>query len=320
MKQTSHATSHKVIFLLTALALGACSGGGGGSGSTTTGGSSGGSSGGSGDIGAVGVTGTGTSTDPWTMPTENETGLTKTLKDYLADGGYWQFIFDGATVTASGTAATFGTTAVYDTVNDTWTITVDGVDQILTGPMVYGNYGSCGPAPCMEMHIFDAGSTVAQYGTFGNVSASTTSGTNQLFFHTGLNTPVANLPGSATYTGYFEGTSTAALGYTVDNSVSMTADFGAGIFTFSSAGTVIDYTGTLANYTLDSTSVTISGNSYNGAMTGSLTLVGGTTDSTYTGSIEGAFYGPAAEQTAGAVVVENGTGERIQGGFWGIIP
>jgi hypothetical protein len=315
MKQSSHAASYKVIFLLTALTLGACGGGGGGSGSTTTGGSSGGS----GDIGAVGVTGTGTSTDPWTMPTENETGLTKTLKDYLADGGYWQFIFDGATVTSSGTAATFGTTAVYDTVNDTWTITVDGVDQILTGPMVYGNYGTCGPAPCMEMHIYDAGSTVAQYGTFGNVSASTTSGTNQLFFYTGLNTPVANLPGSATYTGYFEGTSTVAMGYAVDSAAAMTADFGAGTFTFASAGTVIDYTGTLANYTLDSSVVTISGNSYSGTMTGSLTMVGGTTDSTYTGSIEGAFYGPAAEQTAGAVVVSNGT-DRIQGGFWAASP
>ena len=312
MRQSFVTTSLRAFTLLAALALGACGGGGG----SPAGGGSGG--------GAVGVTGTGTVDDPWTMPTENEAGLTKTMDDYLADGGYWQFVFDSTAVNYGGAASTFSPTAVYNTVDDAWTITVNGVDSILPWAVAgYNNISTCGSADCIWMSIYDAGASVAQYGTFGylSVSNSTTTDTDLAFFYTGLKTPVGNLPGTASYTGYFEGWATT-VGTTVDNSASMTADFGAGTFIFSSAGDIDDgIGGTWGSYTLDSSVVTISGNSYSGTMTGSLTPTDGVTDSTYTGTIEGAFYGPAAEQTAGAVVVENSTGVmRIQGGYWAAIP
>jgi hypothetical protein len=33
--------------------------------------------------------------------------------------------------------------------------------------------------------------------------------------------------------------------------------------------------------------------------------------------IEGAFYGPAADETAGAITTESDGGDLLYGGFWG---
>lgn len=311
MKHISFKVLPQTYVLLASLLLAGCAGGGGG------------------------ASPDGSLANPWVLPAEYDAVAVKKIKDYVADGGYLQFNYDHLNVNTTGSPVSFGGSLVYDTVNDTWTVAVNGVDYTLTDDGAF-NYasGTCGTEFCAELDMFDVQDAFTYgvlagrflggaYGSFGTLTTESTTGDVDIaYLYTGMKTPDMPTAGTANYTAVFEGGSTAVNGSILDvatATMSMSADFGTGDFVFSSAGDVVDGGGaTVATYTLDS-AATISGNTYSGTATGSLT-VSSVTDSTYTGTIEGAFYGPSAVETAGVIMTENSTGDTLGGGFWGEDP
>ncbi|MDH5557045.1 MAG: transferrin-binding protein-like solute binding protein, partial [Alphaproteobacteria bacterium] len=322
MKSLFRKTLTPGLVLLTASILGGCFGGGGG--------------------GAA----LGTAANPWTVPLEYDPAAPKDIAGLVSTGGVWKFPYDHVNVNASGAWATFGMSMAYDTVNDTWTVSVNGADHTLAAdgsdPSTDYATGTCGTELCIVLDLFDASEAFdvgilggfflgGRYGSFGTVTTEDPTGDVDIaYFYTGLKTPATGTDGmpttgTAAYGMYFKGEATA-VGGTMHQTVSaggadgISVDFGTGDVTFSSSGDVLDGGGAVvASYTLNSTG-TITGNRYDSTRaTGSLSI-GALADTSYSGSMEGAFYGPAAVETAGVISVTNSTGDRISGGFYGRDP
>ncbi|MEQ1697570.1 MAG: transferrin-binding protein-like solute binding protein [Hyphomicrobiaceae bacterium] len=156
--------------------------------------------------------------------------------------------------------------------------------------------------------------TDAVYGSYS--SGAMPSGQLGGFF-TGTPTSQAQMPGNitATYSGGFVGYEvTNSTVYEVAGASSVTANFGAGTVS-GAVSSLTNLYGTPSAYGLSMTG-TITGNTYNG--TAGFTGAGAPT--TTTSAMNGAFYGSAATQTAGALSV-TGTGAggatTVVGGFGG---
>lgn len=288
----------------------------------------------------------GTAANPWTVPLEYDAAAPTDVAGLVAAGGVWKFPYDHVNVNASGSWANFGMSMVYDTVGDSWTVSVNGADYILAKDRstLSTDYtsGVCGVERCVVLDLFDGYEAAymgflygrflgGQYGSFGTITTSDPSGdTDIAYLYTGLKTPTTGTDGmpttgTANYYMYFKGEATAVGGTmyqvaTAGGTDGISVDFATGDVAFSSSGNVVDGAGTvIATYSLNSTAI-ITGNRYDSTRaTGSLS-VGATTDMSYSGAMEGAFYGPAAIETAGVIVVTNGTGDRISGGFYGRDP
>ena len=286
------------------------------------------------------LTGAGTAANPFRMPTEAPGGMTADMSDYFtADASAYKW-----EVAIRGVAASYSTqfsSLVYDPATDSFTVDVTyagtTTSHTLLNPDGDQYYDDCGGAYCwslskfVEIGVFDAATaspTGRDYGTFASLYFRDDTIPKRAFHyaHTGLATPTTALPaGSATYTGVLQG-STALSGATyelLDNASTVLADFGAGTIGLSAGGTVLvdDGSGTpIPGTTFVVTgTATISGNTFSGTSAidvtdslGTVSLAGGA------GTLDGGFYGPAAEQLAGSLHV-SGT-DYLLAGFWGERP
>jgi hypothetical protein len=138
----------------------------------------------------------------------------------------------------------------------------------------------------------------------------------------GLKTPSADMPtGSYTYNGDFAGEIVLVGGTTYDaaSTATINVNFGLSTINLSSTGDVIDDSSSVVGtYELSGAGV-ISGNSYSGNVATAVYSpdVGSEINFDSNGMIEGAFYGPAADETAGAFKTESAGGDLLYGGFWG---
>jgi hypothetical protein len=273
----------------------------------------------------TGVTGTGTASDPYVLPAENQPGLRQGIEDYLDEDGSWKFPYDDIEVLVDGTTLPAFGDIVYDTQSDMWTVTIDGVQYVLSvaGDVYASADCSGGPGTCVELSSFDKNASTSQYGTFGaiHVDDGTDVSVAQIFY--GLKTPVADMPtGTATYNGNFQGQIVLLDGTTYDaaSTATLNANFGAPSpsISLSSTGSVMNSSSvTVGQYSVSGVA-SISGNSYSGTATGTFTpTVGTAIDFDSSGTMAGAFYGPAADETAGALTAESGGGDLLYGGFWG---
>ena len=267
----------------------------------------------------TGVSGTGSLSNPFVLPSENQTGLDQGIEDYLEHDGHWTFRYGSIDVLAAGPSlADFGD-IIYDTRTDSWTVTVDGTDYTLSNSAgTYRNTACGGAGTCVELSVYDASLATSQYGTFGSITEDDGTSISVAQVYYGLKTPSADMPaGSATFNGTFAGQVSLAAGGIYDatsTTATIGANFDTGVVTLASSGTVADGGG--GTYTLSGIA-TISGNVYSGdAVTGTYTS-GGTILFSENGMLEGAFYGPAASETAGAVSTSSGAGDLLYGGFWG---
>jgi len=263
------------------------------------------------------VSGSGSLSNPFVLPEENQKGLDQGIEDYLDHDGHWTFRYSGIDVLASGPSlAEFGD-IIYDTRTDIWTVTVDGTDYSLSNVGgAYQNAACGGAGTCVELSVYDADPVTSQYGTFGSIAEDDGTSISVAQVYYGLKTPSADMPaGSATYNGVFAGQVSLAAGGIYDatsTTATIGANFDSGVVTFASSGTVAGG----GTYALAGTA-TISGNVYSGdTVTGTYTS-GGTILFDENGMLEGAFYGPAADETAGAVSTSSADGDLLYGGFWG---
>jgi hypothetical protein len=271
----------------------------------------------------TGVAGNGSSGDPYVLPAENQTGVTQGIEDYLEQEGHWKFPYDGMTLLVEGAVLPAYGDIVYDTRLNQWTVTVGGTTFLLNlagGPYQSPNCGGVGT--CVELTSYDNNSLTSQYGTFGAIN--TDDGTNvsvaQIYY--GLKTPSADMPpGSYTYNGDFAGEIVLVGGttYNAASTATIDVDFGLSTLSLSSAGNVTDNSSNVVGtYLLNGTGL-ISGNVYSGNIATAVysPTVGSDISFNSNGMIEGAFYGPAADETAGAFKTESAGGDLLYGGFWG---
>jgi hypothetical protein len=301
-----------------ALGLSGCLGGGGNGGGSTL------------DMGAV--TGTGGAADPYVMPTEMPAGANGGIDDYFAAApGVWQFDSSSKQIEAGGNTIappTISPTLKYDSVANFWTFSFDGTEYVpnwnYSGAYTCGGYRvpACdAPADTriglIYIGIGDYDETITEYGRFAMVwyelDSATDSSTAFLLSHTGMRTPAGSMPdsGSARY----ERSSVALLhrgagkqSLMGEGAVTITANFG-------SSGNTVELLGSLSLRTAGVTdggeviysggTVTmtgsggITGNEFTGTVSADLTGMAGAADTTLTGNMAGAFYGPAAEEVAG---------------------
>lgn len=270
----------------------------------------------------TGVTGSGTPGNPYVLPPENQSGITQGIEDYLDEGGSWKFPYDSVTVLVDGAVLPAYGDIVYDTVLDRWTVTVGGATYLLSfADGVYESPG-CGVGTCVELSSYDNDSMTSQYGTFGaiHVDDSTNVSVAQIYY--GLKTPAADMPaGSYTYNGDFDGEIVLADGttYAAGSSATIDVNFGLSTINLSSTGEVIDGSSVVVGEYVLSASGLILGNSYSGDVVTAIYSpdVGSNISFNVNGMIEGAFYGPAADETAGAIKTESLGGDILYGGFWG---
>lgn len=322
--QTHHIRSRRNAGLLAGVALGAvialagCGGGGGGAGDVVP----------PGPVidmnPAIVGPGDGTTlTTAYVLPTEVPAGTNGGIDDYFAVAGFWEISGSVLKVDLTGKSkAKFGQ-LVYDSTANQWNVKVTANYEplIATGT---GGYASAGCATvsdlCAEFSRY-ANSSTALYGTFGNARYDDRQGALSIAaVHFGLKTPIAEMPGgTAFYTGVFEGVASegtllyAAAGTTTIDVV-FAADLLPGLVTLHSEGTV----GDTGSYILDGLAV-IADNTYTGSVDATVTLSDAhAADATYTGGkLNGAFYGPGAVQTAGAVSTTSATtGYVFVGGYW----
>ena len=252
----------------------------------------------------------GTDIDPYVLPTEMATGTNGGIEDYFARGGYWSVPDrDLKGWVLSGDA---GFTHYYDADADIWIVDFEDAGFVSGSPATEthkfgwdagaGRYVDSGGG---TLSIYDADPATAQYGTFGIVNAPTAltgiligAGNAIYYFHTGIGTPLANMPnaGSATYNGTFQGyygTSMAGY-YAANGEVTFGANFGTGEIALS-----MPTDGTIAGggtFSLSGTG-TVSGNVFSI----STTATASTTSVTMTGAMTGSFYGPSADEIAGTL-------------------
>jgi hypothetical protein len=271
----------------------------------------------------TGVGGGGSSADPFVLPTENQSGVTQGIEDYLEQDGYWKFPYDSMILLVEGAVLPAYGDIVYQTRLDQWTVTVGGITYTLSlAGDIYDSPACGGVGTCVELSSYDNDSLTSQYGTFGAIH--TDDGTNvsvaQIYY--GLKTPSADMPaGSYTYNGDFAGKIVLVGGttYGAESTATIDVNFGLSTLNLSSAGNVTDDSSSVVGtYVLNGTGL-IAGNSYVGNIATAVysPTVGSDINFNTDGTIEGAFYGPAADETAGAFKTESAGGDLLHGGFWG---
>lgn len=308
---------------------------------TVLAGCSGGSGGPSIDRGAV--IGTGAISDPYIMPSEMPSNTNGGMEDYIArmGGDWWLFIPDAAKKNTIGSSATTLAIMMYDPKNDQWGLVyslVGGADSggiFLAKNSATGLY-SCDPAvtTCLysdvDFALLDQSPNQSQYGTFAYAHYDDGAG-NALFQYltTGLKTQASAMPttGTASYSGDFEVTLTQlSTGYYWRSSggkIAVDADFGGNSLVFNTAtAAVFNGGGTpfpaTDQYTV-SGSATITGNTFTSVAFGGEQYAGdGTLLGSYTGTLDGAFYGPSANELAGAFQQYNPSNADfvVTGGLW----
>lgn len=261
------------------------------------------------------------------LPAEFSATGPATIDDHFATGGTWRVNLDGQVETTVFGSANLVEAMIYNADTDQWTINVDGRNLVLDGP---GFYTSCAAssASCAILSLYDDSLLTSQYGTFGEITYLGAADDVEYFVHAGLKTPSADMPtgGAGTYTGTFKGW----VNYT-DPGTSITT--GTLIFgnadidvTFTLGGGDVVFSSTDSLYYSLSGTATISGNTYadTGTVTGSYDNGAGVTLNLAAdgagSSLSGAFYGPAADETAGVVYATSASGDpvsgEIAGGFW----
>lgn len=173
-------------------------------------------------------------------------------------------------------------------------------------------------------------SDALQYSSFGwwDRDIAANSGTTVAStFSYGLQTPVGSMPtsGTASYTGKTTGVAVyqgGNGGYILSGSFTATADFAANTldaaFTNISATNVV--TGTVYDsFTNFSAAATISGNTFSGTTASTATNPVLVTAGPYSGTIDGAFYGPSAQEIGGVwtLTTNGGAGWSATGSFGG---
>lgn len=268
----------------------------------------------------AGVTGGGTLGDPYVLPGENQPNLSQGIEDYLDLDGFWKFNYDSISIQVAGeTVAAFGD-IIYDTRTDSWTVILDGTNYNLTNSGDIYQSADCGdPGTCVELLVYDEDNVTTQYGTFGRFSRDDGDNVTVAQIYYGLKTPSADmlLTGSATYEGDFIGQIALDEGDIFDATATFTieANFGTGGIAFATDGGTVD-DGGAGTFTLEG-AATISGNTYSGTeILGTYSGLEGE-DFDLNGALEGAFYGPIYNETAGAISAETEGGDVIYGGFWG---
>lgn len=278
-----------------------------------------------GGVDLSGVGGAGSPSDPYILPAENQSGVAQGIEDYLDQGGNWQFPYDKLIVSLEGAPPTYNE-IIYDTALDLWRVRVGTTTYLLSldGDQ-YNSTGCSGAGTCVELSSFDDSSLTSQYGTFGAIHVD--DGTNltvaQIYY--GLKTPTADMPtGTYTYNGSFGGEIALSGGtvYEAESTATVDVNFGLSTISLNSSGNVIDDTSSIVGtYELTGTGIidAIDGNSYSGNTATALFSPDVGSDITFSsnGLIEGAFYGPAADETAGAFKTESNGGDLLYGGFWG---
>ncbi|MDH5557136.1 MAG: transferrin-binding protein-like solute binding protein [Alphaproteobacteria bacterium] len=310
-------TGKYLAMAVAALGLSGCFGGGGNGGGTTL------------DMGAV--TGTGGAADPYVMPIVMPAGTKGGIDDYLAAApGVWQFDSSSIYVGAGGntiTPPTISPTLKYDSAAGYWTFNIGGTEYVpnwnYSGAYTCGALGPACDAPpdtrigLMYLGAGDFEENITRYGRFALISyelnTATDSSTAFLLSHIGLRTPVGGMPntGSARYQGASKAVLHRGAGKQSpmgEGAVTITADFGSLTNTvglsgllFILAGGVTDggqaiYSGGVATMTGTGT---IEGNEFLGTVSTDLTGMAGAADTALTGTMAGAFYGPAADEVAG---------------------
>jgi hypothetical protein len=264
----------------------------------------------------------GTLDNPHVLPEENQPGVDQGIEDYLRQRGHWKFPYDALTLLVEGGALPAYGDIVYDTVLDRWTVTVGASTYVLSpAGGTYENL-ACGVDTCVELSSYDNDSLTSQYGTFGAIHVDDGTNVSVAQIYYGLKTPSADMPtGSYTYNGDFAGEIVLDDGTTYDaeSTATMNVNFGLSTIGLSSTGDVTDDSSSVVGeYELSGTAV-ISGNSYSGNVATAIYTPTGDDSISFNsnGMIEGAFYGPAADETAGAIATESGGGDLLYGGFWG---
>lgn len=254
------------------------------------------------------------------LPAESPDAPTNGIEDYLTPGsGTWRVDLDGVVAATAFGSASLTAALVYDPDLDEWILNIDGANFVAEN--IGGGYLSSGcftGNSCAIFAAFDNDPLSSQYGTFAYIGYATTTKLAEYFTHYGLKTQALNMPssGTGTYAGEFAGLVNTSFGIGYDyleGSADFTANFSAGSITFASTGIGTEVAG--SSYSLNGTA-SISGNSYSGTVSGSYTDGVGTATFSASGStLSGAFYGPAADETAGVLYYSDSLSE-LAGGYW----
>ena len=270
------------------------------------------------------LTGAGTAADPYVIPANTTTGAPNAgLTDYLSadsNAHYWQLQYRSKQLHMAGTVNILGA-MVYDASSDSWIVE----SALLGSAAVARTFSSDGAGgySCtgcdMSLTFFDAATastTGDDYGTFALAAYGDGSNATYTALHSGLATVADNKPtGTATYSGVFEGYVVSLRRGDASGTATMSVNFDNNTLDFSSTGIVAAAGGDM-EYTISGTA-TISGSNFEGT---SMTGIISDPSSTYAwgvgGSINGSFYGPAAEQAVGTLYAQSGGSDAIIGGFW----
>ncbi len=303
-----------------AMGLAACSGGGGGGGSANYG-----------PLDFAGVSGSGTYEDPYVVPAENQPGRTQPLEHYLSQPGYWRIEFDGIQVDLGTTQVTFEN-LIYDSVRNEWSVDIDGTVyqlQFNRAEETYEAAPGCNDVSCTGFFWSDVPG-LGQYGMLAVLGQENGADIESIaWMYGGLKTPPDSLPkGAAYYHGAFVGGIVVGdVDYLIatDRFV-VNAFFHTGHINVQAADNLLDSdgnpTGQSFSFDADGTlsgSMFVSSSAeairYDGLMHQQRVIA-----ETYVGVLEGAFFGPAADEVAGVTQADSTTvgGNQFFGGFWGL--
>lgn len=293
------------------------------------------------------VSGDGSATAPYTMPYTIPRKTNGGLEDYLAKGGNWSFNLDAPRVALVAGSTARLASIVYDTTSLQWNVEFTNgsgtsvVNATTALDASTGLYTNCptGSAPCsgheVYFSLFDNDPKKSQYGSFGYTRMVDRTGAtpNVVFeyFLTGLFTWADSVPttGGAVYNGDMEAafvnTTTGQFARTIGGKIEVTADFALGELAFvtTTPGVFMapdNPAPTTDTFSLTGTAtVSASGVSFSDTnFTGERHTASGTLQSSFTGTLAGGFFGPAAEEIAGTFILpQDGTAtNQMIGGFW----